>query len=219
MANPTRRRKTQPPTGRRKHQSSGEPRKLGKRSDVLQAEPGHAKLNLGDSDWKRRFAKATNAIRNARRRDGRSSRFRRVLFATDFSQASAKAFDTAVALAKASRATLMILHVIAPFTPIMQEQYVGTQTWEEIDLEGRASAKRELIKLTSKAKKAGIRATEVVAEGEPARQIVRVARSRKADLVVVGTHGRTGFTRFFLGSVATRVVATAQCPVVTVRGR
>ncbi len=147
------------------------------------------------------------------------SGFHRILFATDFSKESAKAFDTAVALAKASRATLMILHVIAPFTPIMPEQYIGTQTWDEIDLEGRASAKRELIKLAAKAKRAGIRATELIAKGEPAKQIVRAARSRSADLVVVGTHGRTGFTKFILGSVAARVVAMAQCPVVTVRSK
>jgi nucleotide-binding universal stress UspA family protein len=145
-------------------------------------------------------------------------RIRRILFATDFSKASTKAFETAMSLAKSNRATLTILHVMAPFTPIMPEQYIGTQTWEEIDLQGHEWTKRELAKLTTNATKAGIRTAELVAEGEPAKQIVRTARSKKADLVVVGTHGRTGFTKFFLGSVAARVVATAQCPVVTVRG-
>lgn len=144
---------------------------------------------------------------------------RRILFATDFSTASANAFATAVALAKANRATLTILHVIAPYTPIMSEQYIGTQTWEQIDLQGREWAKGELAKLAAKAKKAGIRSAELLVEGEPARQIVRTARAKKADLVVVGTHGRTGLTKWFLGSVATRVVAMARCPVVTVRGK
>ena len=146
-------------------------------------------------------------------------RIRRIVFATDFSKASGHAFQTAVSLARANRGTLTILHVMAPFTPIMPEQYIGTQTWEEIDLEGREWTKREITKLTTKAKKAGIRATGLVAEGEPARQIVRTARSRRADLLVLGTHGRTGFIRLFLGSVAMRVVATAGCPVVTVRGK
>jgi len=146
------------------------------------------------------------------------TRIRRILFATDFSKASAKAFETAVGLAKPNRATLTILHVMAPFAPIMPEQYIGTQTWEEIDLQGHEWTKRELAKLTAKATKAGIRTTALIAEGEPARHIVRTARAKNADLVVVGTHGRTGFTKFFLGSVAARVVATAQCPVVTVRG-
>ncbi len=147
------------------------------------------------------------------------TRIRRILFASDFSKASGKAFATAVALAKANRGTLTMLHVVAPFTPIMPEQYIGTQTWEQIDLQGRQWAKRELARLAETAKKAGVRATELLVDGDPARQSVRTARSKKADLVVVGTHGRTGLTKLFLGSVAARVVATALCPVVTVRGK
>ena len=146
-------------------------------------------------------------------------RIRRILFATDFSKASAHAFETALNLAKANRAALTVLHVVQPFTPIMPEQYIGTQTWEQVDLEGREQAKRGIAKLTTKAKKADIRANGLIAKGEPASQIVRTARSRRADLLVVGTHGRTGFTRLFLGSIAMRVVATAPCPVVTVRAK
>ncbi len=56
-------------------------------------------------------------------------------------------------------------------------------------------------------------------EGVAHEQIVRAARARRADLIVVGTHGRSGLARFFLGSVAGRVVATATCPVLTVRGK
>ena len=54
--------------------------------------------------------------------------------------------------------------------------------------------------------------------GDPSGQIVRTARSLRADLIVVGTHGRQGLTKFFLGSVAERVIATAACPVMTIRG-
>jgi nucleotide-binding universal stress UspA family protein len=144
---------------------------------------------------------------------------RRLLFATDFSKASANAFATAVKLAKTNRARLTIVHVIPPYIPIMPEQYIGAQTWEQIDLQGHEWAKGELAKLAARAKKAGIRTAQRLVNGDPARQVVRAARSAKADLVVVGTHGRTGFTRWFLGSVAARVVATAHCPVVTVRGK
>ncbi|MGH2628444.1 MAG: universal stress protein, partial [Anaerolineales bacterium] len=52
-------------------------------------------------------------------------------------------------------------------------------------------------------------------EGTPADRIVRAARSRRADLIVMGTHGRGGLAKLFLGSVAERVVATARCPVLT----
>jgi nucleotide-binding universal stress UspA family protein len=57
-----------------------------------------------------------------------------------------------------------------------------------------------------------------VVEGEPAQEIARAVRKTRADLLVLGTHGRTGLKRFFVGSVASRVVATATCPVMTVRG-
>jgi nucleotide-binding universal stress UspA family protein len=64
-----------------------------------------------------------------------------------------------------------------------------------------------------------VRATTLVLEGVAHEQIVRAARSKKADLIVIGTHGRTGLAKLFLGSVASRVVAAAHCPVLTVRGR
>ena len=147
------------------------------------------------------------------------SRMRRILFASDFSKASGKAFTTAMTMAKANQATLTILHVIVPFVPIVPEQYINTVTWEQIDRQARRWSQRQLVKLVDRAKKAGIRAVGLLLEGDPAQQIVRAARSKRADLLVVGTHGRTGLTKLFVGSVAARVAATASCPVATVRGR
>jgi universal stress protein A len=147
------------------------------------------------------------------------SQMRRILFASDFSKASGKAFTTAVALAQANRAGLTILHVIVPFRPIVPEQYLNTETWERIDREARQWGQRQLARLTARAKKAGIRVTGLLREGDPAQQIVRAARTTRAHLLVVGTHGRTGLTKFLVGSVAGRVVATASCPVVTVRSK
>jgi nucleotide-binding universal stress UspA family protein len=147
------------------------------------------------------------------------ARIRRILFASDFSTASRKAFTTAVAMAKTNRATLTILHVIVPFTPIVPEQYINTQTWDRIDREARGWSRRQLDRLTDNARKAGIRAAGLLLEGDPAQQILRGVRLRRAELLVVGTHGRTGLTKFFVGSVAGRVVATASCPVVTVRSK
>ena len=142
---------------------------------------------------------------------------RRILFASDFSKASRKAFVTAVAMAKANRAALTIVHVVVPFTPIVPEQYLDAQTWEQIDKEARRWSQQQLRKLTDRAKKAGVRTVGLLLEGDPAQQTIRAVRSTRADLLVVGTHGRTGLTKFFVGSVASRLVATASCPVVTVR--
>jgi nucleotide-binding universal stress UspA family protein len=145
--------------------------------------------------------------------------FRRILFASDFSKASRKAFATAVTLAKAHRAALTVVHVIVPFTPIVPEGYVDPQMWDRIDKDAREWSLRHLRRLTDNAKAAGVKAAGLLLEGDPAQQIVRAVRSKGADLLVVGTHGRTGLTKFFVGSVAGRLVATAPCPVVTVRSK
>ena len=147
------------------------------------------------------------------------TRIRRILFASDLSKASAKAFDIAVTLATATRAKLTIIHVIAPFSPLVSERYGRLETIKELHLEMRQWSQQEIEKLAQKATRAGVRAAVLIAEGDPAGQIVRAARSTRADLVVVGTHGRTGLTRFVVGSVAARLVATAPCPVVTVPDR
>jgi nucleotide-binding universal stress UspA family protein len=142
-----------------------------------------------------------------------------ILFASDFSKASAKAFANAVKLAKATRANMTILHVLVPFTPIVPEQYIGGATLDQLNADARRWGQRQLDKLTAKAQSAGIRASSLTMTGDPAEQIVRAARSKRADLIVLGTHGRSGLNRFFVGSVAQRVIAAAPCPVVTVRGK
>jgi len=143
---------------------------------------------------------------------------RRILFASDFSKASRKAFAAAVTTAKRAHATLSIAHVLLPFVPVGPDQYVGPETWEQIDEQARTWATRQLEGLAAKAKHAGVRVRTFLVEGPPAREIPRLARRTRADLLVLGTHGRTGLTRLFLGSVASGVIATAACPVMTVRG-
>jgi nucleotide-binding universal stress UspA family protein len=143
---------------------------------------------------------------------------RRILFASDFSKASRKAFTTAVKTAKSSGATLSILHVLAPFVPIAPDQYIGPDTWQEIDEQSRKWANKHLKALAAKAKTAGVRTKVFLVEGHPSREVTRIARKLHADLLVIGTHGRTGFAKLFLGSVASQIVATAKCPVMTVRG-
>jgi nucleotide-binding universal stress UspA family protein len=143
---------------------------------------------------------------------------RRVLFASDFSRASRKAFAEAVKSAKRTHAILSIVHVLTPFVPVGPDQYVGPETWEEVDKQARKWARRHLEALAERARNAGVRARILLIDGTPARDIPRIARRTHADLLVIGTHGRTGFAKLFLGSVASHVVATATCPVLTVRG-
>jgi nucleotide-binding universal stress UspA family protein len=147
------------------------------------------------------------------------SRLRRILHPTDFSGASGAAFKRAVAMAKADKAQLILLHVLAPPVPIAGEGYIPPNVYEDLEASARKYAERKLAALQAKARQAGVRATTLLLEGVVHEQIVRAAKSKKTDLIVIGTHGRTGLAKFFLGSVASRVVTAAPCPVMTVRGR
>ncbi len=146
-------------------------------------------------------------------------RIRRILHPSDFSRASGAAFTKAVEMAKANRSELLVLHVLAPVIPMVGDGYVSPRIYEELEATARGQAREHLDRLVAKAKKAGVRAKGLLMEGLPHEQITRAARSKRVDLVVIGTHGRTGLAKFFLGSVAGRVVSIAPCPVLTVRGK
>lgn len=147
------------------------------------------------------------------------SRFRRILHATDFSTASAPAFAEALALARQERAELRLVHVMTPPAMFLEDSYLSARTVREMQSRARRAVEDRLARLLARARRAGVRAGADVREGLPADEIVRAARRRRADLIVVGTHGRSGFARAVLGSVAARVVTLARCPVLTVRGR
>lgn len=146
------------------------------------------------------------------------SRIRRILHPSDFSGASSKAFAKAVEMAKSNRAELLVVHVLAPAVPMVGDGYISPKIYEDLEASARAWGQKQLNRLLAKARKGGARAKGMLMEGVPHGQIVRAARSRKASLIVIGTHGRTGLAKFVLGSVAGRVLATAPCPVLTVRG-
>lgn len=80
-------------------------------------------------------------------------------------------------------------------------------------------AEAQLSALVAEAQTAGVDAVAQIRTGVPAESIVEAAREAKAELIVVGTHGRTGFERLVLGSVAERVVREAPCPVLTVKAK
>ena len=146
---------------------------------------------------------------------------RRILHPTDFSKASTPAFARAIAEARQTRSELLLVHVLAPVIPAVgaSEGYLSPSVYEQMSKSGRAWAQKQMDRLLAKAKAARVRARGMLLEGVAHEQIVRAAKRHRASLIVIGTHGRTGMARFFLGSVAARVAATAPCPVLTVRGR
>lgn len=142
---------------------------------------------------------------------------RRILCPIDFSEASRHALAHAVAIAKWYESQITALHVIQvarfPQPPIL---LAGIQQPGPADMRERRSIEEELRAWLEPAHRAGVKADVLVDEGRAATHIVGHANSRQADLVVMGTHGLSGFERFMLGSVAERVLRTARCPVMTV---
>ncbi len=144
---------------------------------------------------------------------------RPVLHATDFSAASRAAFDEALTLARERRAPLWIVHVLPPPVPPESVAYIPLKMYRDMEALVRRQAETRMASLLADARARGVAARPLLAAGVPHEEILRAARSRRAGAVVLGTHGRTGLARMLVGSVASRVVAGAACPVVTVRGR
>src|SRR5262245_13789310 len=148
------------------------------------------------------------------------SRSRLILHPSDFSPASRPAFAQAIAAAKEQRAQLLVVHVLAIMMPTTAaDGYVSPRTYDDLMKSAQTDAQRRLNALVATAKTARVRATGLLLEGIAAEQIVRVARARRAAMIVMGTHGRTGLAKLFLGSVAERVVGSAPCPVMTVKAK
>jgi universal stress protein A len=142
-------------------------------------------------------------------------RTRHLLCPTDFSRASRPAFAWALALAKQDRARLCLLHVLVPPSPFLGDSLPAS--YVELGVRARREAERRLAALVAQAKTARVQVEAQLTEGVPDEEILRAARRQRADLIVIGTHGRTGLGRMFMGSVAERVLQRATAPVLTVR--
>ena len=141
--------------------------------------------------------------------------FQRILMATDFSEASLPAWKKALAMAKGG-GTLFIVHAYEP-PNVAQAEAIGGSVYEEWDQNVRAGSNEKLDLMVGEARRAGVNATRILEAGNAEESIVRAAEDYETDLIVMGTHGRKGFSRIFLGSVAARVIAMAPCAVLTVR--
>jgi len=140
-----------------------------------------------------------------------------ILHPTDFSPASRPAFVKAIDMARLHRRRVLIVHVLNPLLPVMSEEAISPPTYDQLTKALRGWAEKGMKRLMTQAKARGARVTSVIREGGEAQEIARLARSRRAAMIVMGTHGRTGVKRVLLGSVAARVLSLAACPVLTVR--
>jgi nucleotide-binding universal stress UspA family protein len=146
-------------------------------------------------------------------------KLRRILHATDFSSASRRALEMALDLAKQNKAELILVHVLVPHVTYPPDTYADPAFYLELERTTRRQAQSSLDALVDKVKKAKVKVTGLLLRGIAHDQIVRAAKNRRAGMLVIGTHGRTGIRRLLMGSVASRVIAEASTPVLTVRGK
>jgi nucleotide-binding universal stress UspA family protein len=137
-----------------------------------------------------------------------------ILVPTDFGRAAEAALDYAIALATPLRARVVLLHAFEiPSLGFPDAAFGATAELGRRILEG---ARAGLDDLLSARKDAPVAIHACIEQDEPCRAIANVARREEADLVVMGTHGRSGLPRALLGSVAETVVRTSTIPVLTV---
>ena len=143
---------------------------------------------------------------------------RQLLCASDLSPASAMAWDEARRLARVCQAEIVLLHVLPPIL-VPPEGYFPPSLYERLVGAAYADAHESIDRLLEEQTDPALKVRVRVEEGGPAERILDVAREESVDLIIVGTHGRSGLPRLVLGSVADRVVRQATCPVLTVRPR
>ena len=146
---------------------------------------------------------------------------KQILCPVDFSGFSRRALDHALSVARGYQSTVTVLHVVAPMPVMVPGPYsFGVETpppplvLPRVD---RAVVATEVQRLADTEQVPGVRVETVVVEApEVYREILGQAARLRSDLVVMGTHGRSGFERLFLGSTAEKVLRKARCPVMTV---
>ncbi len=145
---------------------------------------------------------------------------KRILVPVDFSTDSLHALRYARDLLTQLRAELVVLHVVdQTYLAGTPELYVANpQLARLLDEQWRAGS-GHVEQLAAELKKKGLRVRALAKRGAPAQVIVETAKRTATDLIVMGTHGRTGLAHVLIGSVAEKVVRAAPCPVLTVRRR
>lgn len=143
-----------------------------------------------------------------------------ILVPTDFSEGSLHAVRYAVAFAQKFHAKLHLVHVLeippgltpdALVHPDLEGKMITLQNYLE------KLSQEKFVRIQQYIENKGVKSTTVLAHGAPHESIVKTAEAEKADMIIMGTHGRTGLQHFFMGSTAERVVRYAQCPVTVIR--
>lgn len=139
---------------------------------------------------------------------------RHILCPIDFSEFSRHALDQALAIAHHHRARVTVAHIVPPITPLLPMGEAPMYPPVIYDKDDLAELRLALERFA--AQEGDIDVDTRVIEGNAVAEIVALADALRVDLLVMGTHGRSGFQRLLLGSVTERVLLKARCPVLTV---
>ena len=143
---------------------------------------------------------------------------KKILCPTDFSENSEHAMKYALTLATLSQAELQLFHVVEPLTyPQSAELFEPVLDEVELTMKMGAAYQKQLEDQVDALKDEYLKIRGKLANGNTFLEIIRAARDEGVDMIVMGTHGRTGLAHVLIGSVAERVVREAPCPVLTVK--
>lgn len=145
--------------------------------------------------------------------------FKSIVVATDGSRYSSAAASEAIGIAKKNSSSLTVISVVpAELATPTDVDFVVSQR-EHLAEKEMHSAEQNAKAVKEAAQKAGVNVQAFVMTGKPADAIIETARDKNADLIVVGSHGRTGLEKLLMGSVAERVIVLANCAVLVVKGK
>lgn len=140
-----------------------------------------------------------------------------ILVATDFSEYAEHAFTWALDMATDWSAKILLLHVAPTISHLAFPESVYLTDLRKMEDDLLADAETRIHEFAAKKGTSAVSVETRVIVGEASREICQVAAHEHADLVVMGSHGRTGLSHVLLGSVAERVVRHASCPVLVIR--
>lgn len=143
---------------------------------------------------------------------------KRILCPVDFSKPSLTALKASCELAGQFSAELILIHVVQPAQPVAAPGIPAGYMIEGYYEERALAAHQSFEEIRAEKVPDGVPVRTKVVQGQPADEIVREAESEKADIIVIATHGWTGWRRFIFGSVAEKVVRLSSCPVLTIPG-
>ena len=144
-------------------------------------------------------------------------KLKKILYPTDFSESSLAALPYAISFARSCKAKLILMHVVNEKIFSEGLSLARVSAPEALEQEMTAEAGRQLKMLIPVEERAGLDWEMIILYGMPFLEIIRYAADNRVDMIVIGTHGRSGVEHIMFGSTAEKVVRKAHCPVLSVK--